>query len=67
MLKGQPHFWVVRSPFSGVEVPVLQDDVAETFRKAGWEVNRLPLATLDERDMRCLRGNRGSGGARSGR
>lgn len=67
MPKVQPHFWIVRSPISGVEVPVLQDDVAETFRRAGWEVNRLPLATLEERNLRCLKGGRGSRGARGGR
>jgi hypothetical protein len=49
------HFWVVRSPFSGLEIPVLQEDVAGTFREHGWEATRLPLAALTDEDVRCLR------------
>jgi hypothetical protein len=57
------HFWLVRSRDGGIEVPVLQEEVAQAFSKAGWKVTRLPLAALEEVDLRCLR----SGGARSGR
>jgi hypothetical protein len=55
MHEDQQHFWVVRSPFSGLEVPVLQEEVAETFRRAGWEVEEEPLASLTDEDLRCLR------------
>jgi hypothetical protein len=48
------HFWLVRNRDGGIEVPVLQKEVAETFREAGWKVTRLPLAALREDDLRCL-------------
>jgi hypothetical protein len=31
------HFWLVRNREGGIEVPVLQKDVAEVFREAGWK------------------------------
>jgi hypothetical protein len=57
------HFWLVRNRDGGIEVPVLQEDVAETFREAGWKVTRLPLAALEDVDLQWLR----AGGARRGR
>lgn len=58
------HFWLVRNRDGGIEVPVLQEEVAEAFREAGWKVTRLPLAALEEVDLRCLRGGgSGAGGA----
>lgn len=57
------HFWLMRNRDGGIEVPVLQKEVAKTFREAGWKVTRLPLAALEEVDLRCLR----VGGARCGR
>jgi hypothetical protein len=57
------HFWLVRNQDGEIEVPVLQQEVAETFRKAGWKVTRLPMAALKAVDLRYLR----AGAARCGR
>jgi hypothetical protein len=60
----QQHFWLVRSHSGAMEVPVLDKEVAETFRAAGWEATELNRAALEEDDLRCLRTpkGRGSGG-----
>jgi hypothetical protein len=49
-------FWLVRAPHPGaIEVPVLHEEVARRFEADGWEVEQLPLALLDQRELNCLR------------
>ncbi len=36
-------------------MPVLYEEVAKRFEEAGWKVERLPLAALEEPDLNCLR------------
>ena len=55
------HFWLVRNRDGGIEVPVLQQEVAEVFREAGWEVTRLPPAALKKVDLRYLRAGQAKG------
>lgn len=55
MDEDQRHFWVVRASPGGIEVPILCEQDAETFRRVGWEVTRLPLAALEDEDLRSLR------------
>jgi|GEM_PF-5203246 len=42
----EKRFWVVRSPSSGIEIPIYLETLAETFRREGWVVTPLPLAAL---------------------
>ena len=49
------HFWLVRPGPEGIEVPLLRQEVAEVFKRAGWEVAQLPVVALTQEELRCLR------------
>lgn len=67
-MKDSRQFWLVRSRPGGIEVPILDEDVAQKFQQSGWKVTRLPLAALGEKDLRCLRfARQKSGGNGAGR
>lgn len=48
------HFWLMRLPDTEFRVPVLHEEVADTFRASGWVVTQLPISALEEADVRCL-------------
>jgi hypothetical protein len=50
----QRHVWVVRSGPDACPMPIKSKEAARVYRKAGWQVTKLPLAALSEDEMRCL-------------
>jgi hypothetical protein len=56
----QRRVWVVRRDRLKILVPILCEEVAALYRKAGWQVTELPLSAFSEEEMRCL-GVSGSG------
>lgn len=56
LLSDQQHVWMVRKGPGSLLLPVTKLEVAETFRKAGWQVTELPIAAFseDEAGLRCL-------------
>ena len=45
---------MIRPHRGGIEVPILDPCTVQVFRKAGWEVQDLPPAALDDEDRRFL-------------
>lgn len=50
----QRHVWVIRRDQLKILVPILCEEIAAIYCKAGWQVTELPVSAFSEEEMRCL-------------